>query len=132
MNDNQLPGFTLVKKRCEELDLTPKPLINRCGYKNTAKGLRRLEHLLQGEFSGCAMLIEALPCALEIPIQAVLDALGNTTQQLRDAEEEAWRAAFKAHAVILTERKNLIRCTSHFSSASKTCYSLNLILREAP
>ena len=40
----------LVSRRCDELGLSHKELIRRCGYKNVSKGLRRLEQLYAGRF----------------------------------------------------------------------------------
>lgn len=56
-------------------------------------------------------VIRALPSALEVPAQVIADAIEETRIQLEKAEkartaerETAWCAAFKPHAVILTER----------------------------
>ncbi len=105
MSDQQLPIETLVSGRCKELGLRPVELIRRCGYKNISKGIRRLEQLRQGDFSSSSTLIRTLPAALDVPAEAVREAVDNTQRQIHEAEEAAWRAAFVPHAAILTERK---------------------------
>ena len=105
MSDEQLPINTLVSNRCRELGLRPTELIRRCGYKNVSKGLRRLEHFCQGNFTGSDTLIRALPSALDVPEEAVRAAVEDTKRQIHEAEEAAWRAEFVPHAVVLTERE---------------------------
>jgi hypothetical protein len=46
-----------------------------------------------------------LPAALDVPAATVTEAIAETTQQQREAEDAAWRAAFKPHAVVLTEHR---------------------------
>ena len=80
-------------------------------HKNIAKGLRRLDDLLSGELDKTRNLICALPVALDVPPAVVEHAIEETRRQISDAKEAtwqareaAWRAAFKPHAIILTER----------------------------
>jgi hypothetical protein len=101
----------LVSNRCRELGLDRAGLIRRTGYKNVAKGLRRLDDLFAGELERTNDLIRALPGALHIPGHAVETAVAETRHQVKEyalriaqAEEAAWRAAFVPHAVILTDR----------------------------
>jgi hypothetical protein len=100
---DELPIATLVSGRCKELSLRPVELIRRCGYKNVSKGLRRLEHFCQGNFTGSDTLIRTLPAALDVPEEVVTAAIEDTQRQIHEAKEAAWRAAFVPHAVILTE-----------------------------
>jgi hypothetical protein len=85
--------------------------VRRSNCKNIAKGLRRLDSLLAGELDKTRDLICALPTALEVSPQAVECAIEETRRQIvhtkevaRQAREAAWRAAFKPHAIIVTER----------------------------
>ena len=105
MSDDLLPIKTLISNRCDELSLRPSELVRRCGYKNIAKGLRRLESVRQGYFKGNEALIEALPTALEVAADVVKEAVAATQRQIYEAKEAAWRAAFMPHAVILTEKQ---------------------------
>ncbi len=66
--------------------------------------MRRLESVTQGCFKGNDALIQALPSALEVAADLVKEAVEATQQQIYEANEAAWRAAFKPHAVILTEK----------------------------
>jgi hypothetical protein len=95
----------LLRRRCNDLGLTQPELIRRCGYQNVSKGLRRLEQLCSGDFKKSAGLIDKLPAALDVPDEVIKRAVEDTRQCLRDFEEAAWRAAFRSHAIILTERQ---------------------------
>jgi len=101
---DELPIATLVSGRCKELSLRPVELIRRCGYKNVSKGLRRLEHFCQGNFTGSDTLIRTLPAALDVPEEAIRKAVEDTQRQIHEAKEAAWRAAFVPHGVVLAER----------------------------
>jgi hypothetical protein len=102
---SNLPIDELISSRCNELDIGPVELVRRCGYKNIAKGLRRLEDLRGGECQSTRGLIAGLPQGLDVPAEVVQKAVDDTIRQLHEAHEAAWRAAFKPHAIILTERK---------------------------
>ena len=104
MSDDLLPIKTLISNRCDALSLRLSDLVRRCGYKNISKGLRRLESVQQGCFKGNEALIQALPSALEVPADVVKEAVAATQRQIYEANEAAWRAAFRPHAVILTEK----------------------------
>ena len=104
MSDDLLPIKTLISNRCDALSLRLSDLARRCGYKNISKGLRRLESVQQGCFKGNEALIQALPSALEVPADVVKEAVAATQRQIYEANEAAWRAAFRPHAVILTEK----------------------------
>lgn len=102
---------TLIAARCRELGLTRAQLVRRAGYKNVAKGTRRLEELLAGDLDTSKSPIQGLPVALELPVDLISRTVEETRQQieqirLRAAEEQeaAWRASFEPHAIILTER----------------------------
>ena len=103
MSNEQLPIEALVSDRCKELGLRPVELIQRCGYKNISKGLRRLEQLCNANFRSSRALIHALPSALDLPEDLVTKAVEDTERQIHEAEEAAWRAQFVPHAVVLTE-----------------------------
>jgi hypothetical protein len=104
MSDDLLPIKTLISNRCDALSLRLSDLVRRCGYKNISKGLRRLESVQQGCVKGNEALIQALPTALEVAADVVKEAVESTQRQIYEANEAAWRAAFRPHAVILTEK----------------------------
>jgi hypothetical protein len=95
----------LVHGQCKELGMTPVELVRRCGYQNVSKGLRRLEKLCTGDFKRSGGLVQKLPAALEVPMDVVKEAVEATERYLRESAEAAWRAAFRPHAIIMTERK---------------------------
>ena len=100
----QLAIEALVRGRCQELGLRPVELVRRCGYQNLSKGLRRLEELCVGDFARTTGLVRALPTALEVPVDAVREAVEKTQRYLHESAEAAWRAEFRPHAIIITER----------------------------
>ena len=95
----------LIDTRRHELGLSAVELIRLCKYKNVTKGLRRLEHLCEGDFNGTAGLIQTLPDALGVSPEVVKKAVEETQRFLHDSEEAAWRAAFRPHAIIITNRE---------------------------
>jgi hypothetical protein len=103
---------SLIVDRSRVLNLSRPDLMRRASYKNIAKGLRRLDELLTGELNKTRGLIRALPAALEVPIEVVEHAIEQTRHRIaeareasRQAREAPWRAAFRPHAIILTERR---------------------------
>jgi hypothetical protein len=86
---SNLPIDELISSRCNELDIGPVELVRRCGYKNLANGLRRLEDLRGGEFESARGLISSLPEALDVPAEVVQKAIDDTTRQLQEALEAA-------------------------------------------
>jgi len=102
---SSLPINELIASRSNELGIGPVEVVRRCGYKNIAKGLRRLEDLRRGDIQSTRALISGLPRALGVPVEVVRKAVDDTARQLLDADEAAWRASFKPHAIILTDRK---------------------------
>lgn len=100
-----LPIDSLIGRRLADLDLSCVMLVERCGYRNIGKGLRRLKALRAGDVAQAGHLATALPKALEVPAEEVREAIERTTAQLSAAREKAWREAFAPHAIILTERE---------------------------
>jgi hypothetical protein len=102
---SNLPIAELISRRSDELGIGPSELVRRCGYKNIGKGLRRVEELCRGEFQRTRGLITGLPRALGVSVDVVQKAIDDTAKQLHEGEEAAWRASFKPHAIILTDRR---------------------------
>ena len=102
-----LPIGLLIINRLRVLDLPRGHFLRRAGYKNVAKGLRRLDELLAGELVRTRDLIRTLPAALDVPPEVVEHAIEETRRQTAaagQARQMVWRAAFRPHAIILTER----------------------------
>ena len=99
-----LPIRILICTRQKALGLSKTALAQRLGYRNKAKGIRRLDQVCDGQINQTDALIRALPEALEVEPAVVDAAITETEEQLRQAREQAWLASFVPHAVILTER----------------------------
>lgn len=98
----------LIEDRSRNIGLSRSELVRRCGYKNIAKGIRRLDQLYAGDLQKTTSLLAGLAIALRLSPDVVQQALNETNQQLKErasraaAEAEAaWRAAFKPHGILL-------------------------------
>jgi hypothetical protein len=101
----------LIESRSRDLALSRAELVRRAGFKNIAKGMRRLDSLLAGDLETTRELIHGLATALGVPKSMVDRAFQETRRQIERAEQEeaekqdaAWRAEFKPPAIIVTER----------------------------
>ena len=112
-----LPIATFIMERSAALKLRRSDLVRRAGFKNVAKGLRRLDELCSGELKTTASLISSLPVALELPPEVIDAAIGQTEQQIVEARQIAkeqveanWRAKFEpcAYFVGSTDRPSSI------------------------
>src|ERR1700710_1291059 len=117
---HRTPLAGLIQDRMQELGLTDEALGRRLGYLNPAKAAGRVHALCNGQpFSAKSRFaLWRLPEALELPTDVVMQAIADTErlfaerereaeEQRRlasEAEEAAWRASFRPHAVIQTER----------------------------
>ncbi len=101
---------TLIRSRMTELDLSRGEFAKRLGYKNVAKGIRRIDALCDGNIDGTKQFLDALPQALETSADTVKRALDQTVRELElaekqeaEARDKIWRENFCPHAIILTE-----------------------------
>jgi hypothetical protein len=69
---------TLIRSRMTELGLSLGTLSKRLGYKNIAKGIRRIDGLCDGDFEGTKQFLDVLPQALETSADTVKRALDQT------------------------------------------------------
>ena len=102
---------TLIRSRMTELGLSRGEFAKRLGYKNLAKGIRRIDALCEGDIEGTKQFLDLLPQALETSAETVKHALDQTLRQLElaakqeaEARDKIWRENFCPHAIILTER----------------------------
>jgi hypothetical protein len=102
---------TLIRSRMTELGLSRGEFAKRLGYKNIAKGIRRIDALCEGDVEGTKQFLDVLPQALETSAETVKRALDQTVRELElaakheaEARDKIWRENFCPHAVILTER----------------------------
>ena len=108
--DPRYPIHELIEARMKQIGLGRGELALRCGFKNVAKGLRRIDAVCNGDISskGATMVIDAIPAALEIDKNKVDEALQKTAKIIEEAEqsaaaagEAAWRASFLPCAYLL-------------------------------
>jgi plasmid maintenance system antidote protein VapI len=100
----------LIQSRMTELGLSRGEFAKRLGYKNLAKGIRRIDALCEGDIEGTNQFLDVLPRALETSAETVKRALEQTARELElaekqeaEARENIWRESFRPHAIILTE-----------------------------
>jgi hypothetical protein len=102
---------TLIRSRMIELGLSRGEFAKRLGYKNTAKGIRRIDALCDGGIEGTKQFLDVLPQALETSAETVKRALDQTVRELElakkheaETRDKLWRENFRPHVIILTER----------------------------
>lgn len=112
LEKQQLELARLIERRMSELEIRAPELVRRWGYKNTSKGLRRLEQLQAGQFVLPGEIMEALATVLDLPVSELLNASETTKRQLDEArltaQEQEWRdwsSIFRPHAILRTERQ---------------------------
>jgi hypothetical protein len=101
----------LIRSRITELGLSRGEFVKRLGYKNIAKGIRRIDVLCEGNVEGTKQLMDVLPQALETSAEIVTLALDQTVREIElaekqeaEARDKIWRENFRPHAIILTHR----------------------------
>ena len=104
------PIHALVENQSKRLGLRRNELARRCGFKNLAKALRRIDAVCHGDLDlpGAKMVIDALPAALEVDKNVVEEAIAATAEMIAEANrlaeakrEAAWRESFKPHAYLV-------------------------------
>ena len=70
----------LIRSRMAELGLSRGELAKQLGYKNIAKGIRRIDILCDGDLEGTKQFLDVLPQALETSAETVKLALCSRTQ----------------------------------------------------
>ena len=99
----------LIRSRMAELGLSRGEFAKRLGYKNIAKGIRRIAVLCDGDLEGTKHFLDVLPQDLETSADTVKRALDQTEiemaeKQEAEARDKIWRENFRPHAIVLTER----------------------------
>ena len=104
------PIRELIENRQKQLGLGRNELGRRCGFKNLAKALRRIDGVCHGDLDspGAKMVLDNLAVALEVDKVVVENAITATAEiiaeanRLAEAERDAaWRASFKPHAYLV-------------------------------
>src|SRR5712671_3473521 len=103
LNNDRLPIHDLVEIRLRELGIRRNEFARRCGFKNIAKGIRRIEAMCSGDLDSAPsrMILKALPVALEVSDDIVSAAVRETAASVEESErkataerDDAWRASF--------------------------------------
>ena len=76
---------TLIQTRMTELGLSRGEFTKRLGYKNIAKGIRRIDALCDGDLEGTKHFLDVLPQALETSAETVKIALKNLAGEFSTA-----------------------------------------------
>jgi len=104
------PIHALIESQEKRLGLGRNELGRRCGFKNLAKALRRIDGVCHGDLDspGAKMVLDNLAVALEVDKVVVENAIAATAQVIADANrlaeanrDAAWRASFKPHAYLV-------------------------------
>lgn len=107
---NHYPIHDLIENRQKQLGLGRNELGRRCGFKNLAKALRRIDGVCHGDLDspGAKMVLDNLAVALEVDKVVVENAIAATAQVIADANrlaeakrDAAWRESFKPHAYLV-------------------------------
>jgi hypothetical protein len=67
---------TIIRSRMTELGLSRGEFAKRLGYKNIAKGIRRIDVLCEGDIDGTKHFLDVLPQALETSAETVMAERG--------------------------------------------------------
>jgi hypothetical protein len=101
----------LIRSRMAELGLSRGEFAKRLGYKNIAKGIRRIAVLCDGDLEGTKQFLDMLPQALETSAETVNLALYQTVHELElvakqeaETRDKIRLENFCPHAIILAER----------------------------
>jgi hypothetical protein len=78
-----------------ELGLSRGEFVKRLGYKNIAKGIRRIDVLCDGDLEGTKHFLDVLPQALETSAETVKLALEQTVREIELAEKQEAEARDK-------------------------------------
>ena len=126
---------TLIRSRMTELDLSRGEFAKRLGYKNVAKGIRRIDALCDGNIDGTKQFLDALPQALETSAETVKRALDQTVRELELAEKQEAEARTKSGGRIFVRMPSFSQstlCRARFSwprsSASRNSFGSILTL----
>src|ERR1700730_16344197 len=125
---------TLIRSRMTELDLSRGEFAKRLGYKNIAKGIRRIDALCEGDIEGTKQVFDVLPQALETSAETVKRALHQTVHEIElaekresEARDKIWRRIF----VRMPSFSQSAPCQARFSwprsSASRNSFASTLI-----
>jgi hypothetical protein len=107
---DHFPIPELIENQRKRLGLRRGELARRCGFKNVAKGLRRIDGVCFGDLDspGAKVVIDNLASALEVEkevveaaIHATAEIIAETERRAETERDKAWRASFAPHAYLV-------------------------------
>jgi hypothetical protein len=130
---SDLAIVTLIRSRMTELGLSRGEFARRLGYKNIAKGIRRIDALCEGDFEGTKQVLDGLPQALETSAETVTLALDQTVREIELAGKREAEARDKICGRIFVRMPSFSQsgsCRARFSrsrsSASRHSFASTL------
>ena len=106
---------TLIRSRLTELGLSRGEFVKRLGYKNIAKGIRRIDVLCEGNIEGTKQFMDVLPQALETSAEIVTLALDQTVREIELAEQQEAEARGGRIFVHMPSFSQSAPCRARFS-----------------
>lgn len=94
----------VINQYQRDLGLSDNDLLARTGYRNLAKGHRRLSALHSGDVSVADQMMPVLTDALDVHPSALKTVIEDTRAALQAVEDASYRASFRPHAILITER----------------------------
>jgi hypothetical protein len=95
---------SLINTRSQALHISRVELVAGCGFKNIAKGIRRLEQVCAGDFCRAGFLLSRLPDALSVESHVVNAAVVATERAKLQEDDQRYRDTFRPHGIIICER----------------------------
>jgi hypothetical protein len=88
---DHFPIHDLIESQRERLGLCRNEFARRCGFKNVAKGLRRIDGVCHGdlESQGARMVLDNLATALEVDRGVVENSIAATTEIIAEKQRKA-------------------------------------------
>lgn len=104
MTDQQLLS-DLIEARRAELGLSEREFFHAIGIRNPNKGPAMMEHIRTGRMKSMVHMRRQIATALQVSIDEIDAAIDASTRWRAAMLNEAWRAAFRPHAVLTTSRE---------------------------
>ena len=118
----------LIQTRLAELEIKRSELARGMGYAQDklGKGCTRIDRIREGDLRLAWNLRERLAQGLQVTTEVVEAAIAATF----DAQEAAWRAAFKPHGVVRTTNRGRPTCSLTIFALSGQAEKLTLHFEE--
>ena len=102
----QQPIGEVIRHQLARLEISKPELVERWGYCNVAKGLRRLDEIAQGRLVPESNHLTKLAGALELPLHTLVMAIGALQEKKRIAERATDPGAFYPDGYLIGAEKH--------------------------